>query len=56
LLGWSENVYDNSTIPITIVAITAGFAASWLLLRYLDRNPSTNDTGDAPPPTFYPSI
>lgn len=49
LLGWSETVYDNWTMPITIIAIAASFATSWLLLRYLDKIPQAG-TGDVPPP------
>ncbi len=50
LFGWSENIYDKAAVPVTIVAIAASFAASWLLLRYLDRNTSAENPDDAPPP------
>lgn len=39
VLHLSESLLDTLSIPLTIVAIAASFFTSWLLLKYLDRNP-----------------
>lgn len=54
LWGWSDAIYDTIELPGTIVAIAASFFTSWLLLRYLDKNPedAAFDSPPPPPPTF----
>jgi|RhiMetStandDraft_4_1073278.scaffolds.fasta_scaffold381925_1 hypothetical protein len=53
LFGWPETIIDAYTWPITIVAIAASFGASWLLLRYLDRPLSVEDSYSPPPPPSF---
>lgn len=48
--GWSETVYDDFGIPITIAAIVSSFLASWVLLRWLDKAPREEKFTPPPPP------
>lgn len=51
---WPETVYDDYSAPVTVVAIIASLAASWMLLRYLEKSPAAeiDATPPPPPPTF----
>lgn len=51
LFGWDESVLDDTLFigPVTVVAIGASILATWILLRYLDR-PVTDEQSDLPPP------
>ena len=48
--GWPESVFTDYEIVINIVAIVFAVAASWLMLKYLDRMPEEAPIGMAPPP------
>lgn len=49
LWGWSETVYETYSILITIAALIASFFTSWLLLKFLDKNPEIKNTYTPPP-------
>ena len=52
-LGWSESVYEDYQIFITLAAIAASIVTLLLILRYLDRIPDEPvDRDPPPPPTF----
>jgi hypothetical protein len=48
LLNWPESVFDDYTWPINIIAIGASFFTSWLLLRFLDRQPEVGMESNSP--------
>lgn len=54
LFGWSETAFASYEIVINIVAIIGALAATWGLLKYLDRLPQEEAYAlpPPPPPTF----
>lgn len=51
--GWADNIYETYSLLISVVAIVSSFLTSWLLLRYLDKNPEVeNYTTPPSPPSF----
>lgn len=46
---WSESTISDYELPINIVAIAAAFAATWGLLKFLDR-PRREEVAAMPPP------
>jgi uncharacterized membrane protein YhhN len=51
--NWSETLYDDLTIPITVFAVVLSFVASWLFLKYLDRVPQQISFTEPPPPPDF---
>ena len=54
-LGWPESAISDYELPINIVAVAGAFAATWGLLKFLDRIPQEEayaSTPPPPPPTF----
>jgi hypothetical protein len=49
-LGWPESMLTAYELPINIIAIAGAFAATWGLLKFLDRVPREEYAGTPPPP------
>ena len=49
-MDWPETVFEKYTLPINIVAIAAALLASWLLLKFLGRQPKQEIAYGSPPP------
>jgi hypothetical protein len=54
LMGWPESAFTDYELPINIVAIVGALAATWGLLKFLDRIPQEEVPvmPPPPPPTF----
>jgi small-conductance mechanosensitive channel len=50
LWGWSETVFEDYQILISIVAIVCSFISTGLILRYLNSVPEDATIYEAPPP------
>ena len=51
--GWSESLFDDLNILISIICAVAGFGGVWLVFRYLDKTPKEESIPlPPPPPTF----
>lgn len=50
LFGWSESAFTSYEMVINIVAIIGALAATWVLLKYLDRLPPEEAYLSPPPP------
>lgn len=53
-MGWPESAFTDYEFPINIVAIVGALAATWGLLKFLDRIPQEEVAvmPPPPPPTF----
>ena len=49
-LDWPESAITDYELPINIVAIAFAFAATWGLLKFLDRMPREEVVMQPPPP------
>lgn len=52
---WPETLYDDLSLPITAVAILSSIIASWIFLKFVDRDtvpPHSFNEPPPPPPTF----
>lgn len=55
LRGWSADIIDTYSLPITIFAVIISFLSTWLVLRYLDKMPEDEAfVSPPPPPDFDP--
>ena len=54
VMGWPESAFTDYALPINIVAIIGALAATWGLLKFLDRIPEEEAyvSPPPPPPTF----
>ncbi len=53
LWGWSEELYVDSALWITIASVVAGFVTLLFIFKFLDRIPEEpSDIAPPPPPTF----
>lgn len=58
LRGWSETVFEDYQILVSIIAIVCSFISTGLILRYLNRVPETDEAASdyqqqpPPPPKF----
>ena len=48
--GWSEKVFDDYNILISIVSMVFGIASLFLVFRYLDKIPQNEIVSQPPPP------
>ncbi|MDI1242229.1 MAG: hypothetical protein PSX80_09950 [bacterium] len=53
VLGWSESAFTAYELPINIVAIIGALAATWGLLKFLDRVPAEEIAAPPPPPPTF---
>jgi hypothetical protein len=60
LLGWSEDIYDNTmfTGPVTVLAIALSVLATWLLFRFFLTKPVDAEaipvgSPEPPPPPVF---
>jgi hypothetical protein len=49
-MGWPESAFTDYELPINIVAIIGALAATWGLLKFLDRIPQEEAYASPPPP------
>lgn len=50
--GWSPEIVETYSLPITIIAVIFSFISTWLVLRYLDKMPEEETFITPPPPNF----
>ncbi|MEO5860281.1 MAG: hypothetical protein ABIR33_15195 [Pyrinomonadaceae bacterium] len=53
LFGWSESAFTAYELPINIVAIIGALAATWGLMKFLDRMPNEEYAAPPPPPPTF---
>lgn len=51
--GWSETIYEDNQIWITLVSIAASIAVILLIFKYLDRIPDEPVVTEPPPPPTF---
>ncbi len=53
LRGWSPEIVETYSIPITIIAVIISFISTWLVLRYIDKMPEEEMYVSPPPPPKF---
>ena len=52
-MGWPESAFTDYELPINIVAAIGALAATWGLLKFLDRIPQEAAYASPPPPPTF---
>ena len=50
LWGWSESIFTDYELAVSVIAWVPGIVTLWLLFRYLDRVPEAPAAIEPPPP------